>query len=290
MTKKTINATFVIAFAALMMAMPFATGTAFAEEMDASLNADCGFTVTSADDIDFGSFSVGDNAATVGEEDAVFPAVAGSTASARVSVEFGDWFGTGTRASGTLTLSGMAAAETVVVGSETYTAVSGAAGANQFDIDGDDIADAANLAAVIRATDAANFKVSTAGTAVVTIDSVVRGTAGNALTLTGDTGATASDTTLLGAVNTPQLIMDGETTRTTWDITGAQNTAYASKVSTIAADTAQEVLGGTDPNESLYLAIMIDPASATFATANLPYDGPLTQQITITVESACDGT
>jgi hypothetical protein len=288
MTLQKKNAIIVFAFTALMMAMPFATGTVFAEEMDANLNSVCGFTTSSAGSVNFGSFNADADAATVGEEDVVLPPLVGSTASARVQLTFADWFGTGTLATGTLTLLGMAATETVVVGSETYTAVSGAAGANEFDIDGNDIADATNLAAVIRATDAANFKVSTAGTAVVTIDSVVRGTAGNSLTLTGDTGATASGATLAGGSATPQLIMDGETTKFTTSIVAAQDTTYAAKTAITTLGTSQEVLGGTNPAANIHLALMIDPASATFS--NLPYDGPLTQTITITVEAACDGT
>jgi hypothetical protein len=288
MTFTKTNATFVIAFTALMMAMPFATGTVFAEEMDASLNAACGFTTASAGSVDFGTFAATENAASVGEEDVVLPFVVGSTASARVQLTFADWFGTGTRAAGTLTLVSVAAAETVVVGTQTYTAVAGAPGALQFTIDGNDAADALSLATIIRSTDAATFKVSTAGTNVVSLVAQVRGTGGNALTLTGDTGATASDTTLTGASATPQLIMDGETTKFTPSIVSAQTTTYAAKTAITTLGTSQEVLGGTNPAANIHLALMIDPASATFS--NLPYDGPLTQTITITVEAACDGT
>lgn len=285
MTYTKTNTTFVIAFAALMMAMPLTTGNAFGAEMDANLNAACGFTTTSAESINFGSFDAADNAAAVGEVDAVFPAVVGATTSARVQVTFADWFGTGTRAAGSLTLVSVAAAETVVVGSNTYTAVTGAPGALEFTIDGNDAADALSLATIIRSTDAANFKVSTAGTNVVSIVPVLRGTGGNALTLTGDTGATAS--AFAGAVNTPQLVMDGETTKFTWSSTSAQTTTYAAKSAITTLGSSQEVLGGTDPAGSVHLALMIDPATATFAGA---YDGPITQTITITVEAACDGT
>jgi hypothetical protein len=268
--------------------MPFATGAVFAEDLDANLSATCGFSTSNIATVDFGTFSISDDADEVGEVEVQLAPVSGSSASARVSVTVADWFGAGTRATGTLTLSGMAVTETVVVGSETYTAVSEAPGANEFDISGDDISDAANLAAVIRATDAANFKVSTAGTNVVTIDSVERGTAGNSLTLTGDTGATASGATLAGASDTLQLIMDGETTKFDMNVGSTISDTYANKRSVITLETAQEVLGGTNPAENIFFALMIDPESATFS--NLPYDGPLTQTITVTVESACDGT
>lgn len=291
MTYTKTNATFVIAFTALMMAMPFATGTVFAEEMDANLNAACGFTTTAAESVDFGTFAAADNAATVGEEDLVLPFVVGSTASARVQLTFADWFGTGTRAAGTVTLVGVADTETITIGTNAYTATTGASSGTSFNISGDDAADALELATRVRATDAATFKVSTAGTNVVSLVAQVRGTGGNALALAEtvtDAGTVLSGATLAGASSTPQLIMDGETTKFTPSITGAVSNSYAAKTGITTLGTSQEVLGGTNPAANIDIALMIDPASATFS--NLPYDGPLTQTITITVEAACDGT
>ncbi len=291
------NTIAVFAFAALLMAMPLATGNVYGEEMDANLNASCGFSTANAENINFGSFSSTDVAATVGEEDAVFGAIAGSTASARVSVTVGDWYGTGTRATGTITLSSVSATDTVTVGTNTYTAVAGSASTLQFSIDGTDAADATALASIIRSTDSSNFNVSTGGSSTVDVQYIPRGTAGNSVVLseTGDGMVTKDSTSaiataLSGASDTVQKIMAGDTTKFTWSSTATQDTTYANKVAVTTVSTAQEILGGTDPNGSLYLAIMIDPSSATFETANLPYDGALTQLITITVESACDGT
>lgn len=288
MTYNTKNTTFVFAFAALMMVMPLTTGIAFAEEMDASLNAACGFTTTSAGSINFGSFDAGDSASTVGEEDAVFPAVVGATTSARVQVSFADWFGIGTRAGGSLTLVNVADTETVAIGSQTYTATTSASSGTNFNINGNDAADALELADRVRATDSANIRVSTTGTNILTLQAENRGTGGNSLTLTesvADAGTVL--TAFSGAVDTPQLVMDGETTKFTWDADSAQTTTYAAKSAITTLGTSQEVLGGTDPAGSVFLALMIDPTSAVFGAS---YDGPITQTITITVESACDGT
>jgi hypothetical protein len=288
MTYNNKNTFIVFAFAALMMAMPFATGNAFAEEMDASLNSSCGFTTTSAESINFGAFSATDNASTVGEEDAVFPAVVGATTSARVQVTFADWFGTGTRAAGSLTLVNVADAETVDIGTQTYTATTSASSGTSFNINGNDAADALELANQVRITDSANIRVSTTGSNTLTLQAENRGTAGNSLTLTesvGDAGTVL--TGFSGAVDTPQLVMDGETTRFTWSSSSAQTTAYAAKDTITTLGTSQEVLGGTDPAGSVHLALMVDPATAVFGAS---YDGPITQTITITVESACDGT
>jgi len=288
--------TVVFAFAAMLMVMPLANSNAFGEEIDASLDADCGFTVTSAENINFGSFGAADNALAVGEEDAVFPSVLGTTASAIVSLSVADWFGTGTRATGTIELTGATVStDTVTVGSNTYLPVASTTSGLNFDNRGDDIADAKELAIAIRAQDS-NFNVSTSGTSTVSVEYKTRGTGGNTIELsevgtnivTKDSGDVTTTNVVNGASSTPQKIMDGDTTKFTWDKTAAQNTSYLNKVGVITVGTPQEVMGSTVPGGNVHLAIMIDPASATFS--NLPYDGPLTQAITITVNSACNGT
>jgi len=312
MTYNTKNTTLVFVFASILMLMPFGSGNVFGEEMDASLNGSCGFTTSDAGGIDFGSFDSTDDAATVGEVDAEFPALNGTTSSARVSVSVGDWYGTGTRATGSITLddahdsftysAGLIVidvpASQVTVGSYTYIATDTVTSGSAFYIGGTDAQDASELASLIRSTDSENFNVSTGGTDTVSVEYITRGTPGNSIVLSENSEGTtiitadaSGDTTsnlLSGAVDTPQIIMNGDITKFTWDITGAQDTSYNNKTAIDTVDVSQEVLGGTDPSSSLFLAIMIDPSSATFT--NLPYDGALTQEITITVESACDGT
>lgn len=102
-------------------------------------------------------------------------------------------------ASGTLTLSSMAAAATCVVGSETFTASSTPSGEQQFEIDGNDTADAAALAAAINAHSTLSLVVSaTSSAGVVTITCLQKGVIGNEIKLTGDTGCTASGAYLTG--------------------------------------------------------------------------------------------
>jgi len=209
-----------------------------------------------------------------------------------------DWKTIGTRANGTITLASANAADSVTVGSNTYDAVASATSGTDWDQRGDDIADAVELAAAIRATDSANFKVSTAGSAIVTVNTVARGTAQNTVVLSEDTSGarivTADDANnagtnvVNGAVNTPLTIMNGDTTKFDMLVGSTATDTYANKVSVIAVDSSQEVLGGTNPTQNIFFALMINPLSATFS--NLPYDGAVTQEITVTVESACDRT
>ncbi|MCV0409924.1 hypothetical protein [Nitrosopumilus sp.] len=298
MTYNIKNATFVIAFAALMMTIPFATGTVFADEIDANLDANCGFSTSALAGLDFGSFTADQDAATVGEQEVQLTPVPDTVASARVSVTVDDWFGVGTRASGTITLASAAVGDTVTIGTTDYDAIAGPTSGTNWDQRGDDIADAAELAAAIRGNEGTVYKVSTAGTNVVTVNTVSRGTAQNTVVLSEDTtgstiitrdsAASTSTNVLNGAVDTPQLIMDGETTKFDMNVGSTASNTYNNLRSVITLGTAQEVLGGTNPAQNIFFALQIDPASATFS--NLPYDGALTQEITVTVESACDGT
>ena len=100
-----------------------------------------------------------------------------------------------TAASGTVTLAACAAADTVTINGLVFTASSTPAGEVQFEIDGDDTADAAALAAKINAcTDTKIAGVVTASSAlgVVTITAVVPGLSGNAITLASSNGTRAA--------------------------------------------------------------------------------------------------
>lgn len=96
-----------------------------------------------------------------------------------------------TAASATVTCAAAAAADTVTVNGVVFTAVAGAAGANQFSIDGDNTADAAALAASINASVTAGIKdvvVATSSGAVVTVSAQIPGLAGNAIQIKSSTG------------------------------------------------------------------------------------------------------
>ncbi len=297
MTYKIKNATIVFAFAAVLLAWPMAASNVHADIVDANMNVECGFSTTNLAAVDFGNFVPTDTASTVGEEE--IQLTGNGASSARVFLTVEDWVTIGTRASGTITLLAADAADSVTVGTQTYDAVASATSGTDWDQRGDDAADAFELASVIRATDAANFKVSTGGTAVVTVNTVARGTAANGAVLSEDTtGSTiitrdsagvTTENDMDGAVSTALSIMNGDTTKFDILVGGTTTDTYANKRSITTVGTAEEVLGGTT-EENIFFALMIDPASATFAAAALPYDGAVTQDITIAVDSACDGT
>lgn len=100
---------------------------------------------------------------------------------------------TGVAATGTVTCAAAAAADTVTINGVAFTAVAGAAGANQFSIDGTDTADAAALAAAINASSTAGISgivSATSDGAVVTVSCMVPGKVGNAITLASSSGVT----------------------------------------------------------------------------------------------------
>jgi phage tail sheath gpL-like len=113
-------------------------------------------------------------------------------------------------ASGTVTCATVLATNTCTVGGVTFTAVTGAAGANQFDRSGTDAETAANLAASINASVTAGVTgcvtAAVLSGAVVTITASTPGKIGNAITL-ASSGATL---TVSGA-----RLASGAGTRTT---------------------------------------------------------------------------
>jgi len=302
MTYKIRNISIVFAFAALMLAMPLATPNAQAETVDANLGGICGFTTTNLESADFGTFTRIQSEDTTDFEEAItLTAGASNTASARVLITVADWFTTGTGATGTIQITdnGLTAdTDSVTVGAKTYLAKTTGASGDEFDIGANAVATAQNLATAIRASDSANYRLSTGGTDTITLETVAKNdnndvlseNTGGARIETKDSAASTGTNVLNGAVSTPVLIIDGENTKFAFSASSSPTGAYSSKVSTVTLGTAQEVLGGTVPANNVFMTIEIDPDSATYNGAALPYIGPITQLITISVESACDGT
>jgi hypothetical protein len=301
MTYNTKNATIVIAFAAVLLAWPMAAQNAFAGDIvDANMNAECGFSTTNLASLDFGNFVPTDSESGNALEQEIQLDQNGAS-SARVLITIEDWVTIGTRASGEIEILGAPTLDDeVVVGAKTYLAKTTGATGQQFDIGATNAETALNLATAIRTEDAANFKVSTAGTAIVTVNTVARGTALNTGTVlsedtagarieTRDSGDVTTTNDMDGAVDTALTIMDGDTTKYSILVGSTATSAYGAKVPILTVGAAQEALGGTT-EENIYLALEIDPATATFNAAALPYDGAITQDITIAVDAACDGT
>jgi len=302
MTYNIKNITIVFAFAALMLAMPLATPNVQAETVDANLGGLCGFTTSGIESLDFGTFTRTDSESGDGLEEVItLGAIGTNTMSTRVSITVADWFTTGTGATGTIQITdnGLTAdSDTVTVGAKTYTAKTSGATGTQFDIGANAVETAKNLATAIRTQDAANYRVSTGGTDIISLETVAKNDNDDVLSEntsgakieTKDGSASTSTNVLNGGTSTPTLIIDGETTKFAFSKTSSPTGAYSGKVSTVTLGSPQEVLGSTTPANGIFMAIEIDPATATFNAAALPYTGPITQLITITVEAACDGT
>jgi hypothetical protein len=144
---------------------------------------------------------------------------AGNVAIANAFRNIGDFFssiGIGTRgfngvtsaggvlASGTITLSSSAAADTVTINGTVFTETSGAPTGNQFQHGATDTITAANLAAAINGSATAivanNVSASSAG-AVVTITSKESGTVGNLMTLAISAHGSVSGANLTGGTD-----------------------------------------------------------------------------------------
>lgn len=94
-------------------------------------------------------------------------------------------------ATGTVTCASAAAADTVTINGVAITAVSGTPANDQFDVSGNDTADATSLAAAINNSTTSGIKdivTATSSGAVVTVKARVPGYIGNAITLASSNG------------------------------------------------------------------------------------------------------
>lgn len=279
----TKNTTIVFAFAAMLMAMPLANSNAFGDG-SSDLDNVCGFTTTNP--FSFGDFA---NGATVTEQTVSFPAVASTTGSAIFTVAATDWIGDGDRSSGTMTITTSTDAQTVIVGGITYTAKDSPSTGTEFQSTASGaVASAQSLAEKVRANDS-TMRATTDGANIVTFAAETRGSGGDSKTLTAGTSTSVavSGATLSGGGSNAVKHMEGEVTKfkITSDGTSSSGVAYASKTAFNVAGVTKDMIGSTDPDNSLAISLEITGVSTVI---NLPYDGPLTQTLTFTV--ICDGT
>lgn len=170
--------------------------------------------------------------------------------------------GVGVAATGTVTAATVLATNTVTINGTLFTAVTGVAGANQFDrTPGTDITTATNLVTAINL--AGNWvgtppvTASNVGgtSAVVTITAASVGTAGNAITL-ASSGATL---TVSGATLSGGLALD--------------TSGYL------------EFITGSTPARDFCVLAGIDTAAATAGAQTKLIDGPIARRYTITGDS-----
>jgi hypothetical protein len=117
------------------------------------------------------------------------------------------------RASGTLTLSGVVAADTAVVNGKTYTFKASADPLKlEVTVGGTDTITATNLKNKINQVEANGSVVASSSGAVVTIKAKLEGTAGNSIALGSTTHVTRSGATLSGGTTTGGFKLSGDST------------------------------------------------------------------------------
>jgi len=216
-----------------------------------------------------------------------------------------------TFATGTATLVSVIATDTVTINGLIYLAVSGTASEGEFDIDGDDAANAIELRNAINTdtrTGTTGDLTATASTNVVTATTDVAGTAGNAITLTSQDatitvsgagtltgGVTADIVTINGLIYTAvagvkadntQFSIDSTDTATALDLslsitadtrTGTLGDVIA--VSAAAVVTCTQTLGGTAGNATTLTSSDGTRLAVSGATFSGGTDGPITVNI-----------
>lgn len=280
MTYNTKNTTIVFAFAALLMVMPLANSNAFGDG-DANLDPSCGVTTTN---IDMGSFSIGADGTEVETSWVTGGAVAGT-----LEVTAGDWLGVGTLSTGVITLTNVISTDIVTINGLAYTGVASGATEGQFNIGGDDIITATNLASSINAdtrtgvTVVAQDLTSESTGNVVIVRATVLGTTGNSIDLvSSDSTMVVDAATLTDAEASGVTHMESTATKyaITTDGTSSTGTSYAGKTA-LDADTVLKVLTSTvDPAQNVRISMHI---SGDGTLINLPYSGALTQTLSFTV-------
>ncbi len=172
-----------------------------------------------------------------------------------------------TFATGTCTLTAVAATDTCTINGLIYLAVSGAVVEGEFDIDGDDDADAVDLARAINVDTRSGTSGDISATStnnVVTVTTDVAGTAGNAITLT---------------TQDAQIVVSGSGTLTngvTADITTVNGLIYTAITGSKAGDF------------TLFSIDVSDDATATDLADSITQDGRSGSLNDVTAVSATD--
>lgn len=126
-------------------------------------------------------------------------ALVGGRLAGKIQVSVGD-----VKATGTVTLATVLAADTVTVDGIVFTAVNGGATGNQFNMNGTDSADADSLVSAINANTTLDGRViATNSNGVVTITALDAGELGNSVSLASSNGTrlAVSGAALAGGVN-----------------------------------------------------------------------------------------
>ncbi len=277
--------TIVFAFAALLALMPLATPLANAvshTEATVTLDAVCSFVIDPT--LSFGTLTAGVD----GLEQIITFDKATATEDTLIEVKSDNWIGTdSSQAFGTVTLVNVADTETITVGSNTYTGLLTPVLGTDFDINGDDIADATELVSAITATDTSVSADNEGGTSnVVTITAVTLiGDAGNDVIAleenVADAGTLVSGPFLTGgADNVVHMLAEATKFSVSNDGNAPTLSTYAAKIAFPAEGAiAQDLISIASPSEHVIIAFHLSGDGTLLA---MPYSGILTQEITFT--------
>ena len=253
MTYNTKNTTIVIAFAAILLAMPFATQNA--QAVDLVIEGSCGITVVGGSGgIDLGSLAP--NAESI-EFDVIV--TTDGTQVGTFEIEAADWISSGTTSTGYITIGASQVDDTssVTINGEAFLATAATQDANNF-ISGDAATSATNLATAINANGSVDV------TAVDTEDIVLlrsdtAGTAAEYSMSSADGNMVVGAATLAGATNSGAVIMQAELTK--YDVTNTGtvpiSSTYASKTALLAAGVNDIIVPLIDVTEDVDLQFQV---------------------------------
>lgn len=274
----------IMLFAAMLVAMPFASFNAFAA--DVVIPGICGVTVPGT--IDIGTLTVG----IEGTETAAITITTDGNTPGTFEVNPTDWIGNGNEATGNLELASVLDAQTVTINSILYTAEDDGVTTGEaiFAVDGTDAQAATSLATQINADTRAVDVGATAIGNVVLLRSDAIGVAANNIPLLASAGTiTLSGATMDNGDAQGATIMASTVTRISFTTTtGVDPTPsnYAAKSDNAfpAAGVTDPIIAETDPTNDIKMRFHLTGVGGTILDTQ--YDGGITQ--TITFSTTCN--
>lgn len=271
MTYNTKTQVTVFAFAALLMALPFATSQN-AQAADLVIEGSCGITVVGGSGgIDLGSITP--DAESI-EYDVVV--TTDGTQVGSFEIEAADWLSSGTTSTGYLTLDTIVDTTSfVTINSETFTATAATQDVNNF-ISGSDSVSATNLATAINANTSVDVTaLATEGTVLLRSDTAE---AAGEYTITSNDGTIVVGA-LTGSTEAGATIIQAELTKYDFTNTGTVpiSSTYASKTAVDVAGVNVIVIPSIDVDQDIDLQFQV---LGTLDDAT--FFGTVTQFITFT--------
>lgn len=272
MTHNNKNTTIVLAFAVIMMALPFATAPN-AHAVDLVIPGTCGITVVGGSGgIDIGTVTSGVDST----ESLTITVQTDGSLPGTFEISATDWISPGTSATAFLTLTSVVDTDDVVINGETFTATAATQDNNNFVTGGTDVISATNLATAINANPTvAVTALATEEVILLRTDAV--GNAANAIGITDSANIVSNAATFTGAAAAGAVIIQSEITRYSVTNTGADPgvTTYAAKTSLDIAGQNDIIVPFIDVAQDILLRFQV-----TGTLDDAAYIGAITQDLT----------